>query len=88
MEDEPSKKQWDYQIDEDDGIAVLDGQSVDKNQVGTFCKQLMQVRPTTALIGSSENEDTLPYPELFDRSERTFAATFAKYGDLSYFTPV
>lgn len=66
----------------------MDGQSVDKNQVGTFCKQLMQVRPTTALIGSAENEDTLPYPELFDRSERTFAATFAKYGDLSYFTPV
>lgn len=30
----------------------------------------------------------MPYPELFDRSERTFAATFAKYGDLSYFTPV
>ena len=32
--------------------------------------------------------DTLPYPELFDRSERTFAATFAKFRDLSYFTPV
>lgn len=30
----------------------------------------------------------LPYPELFDRSERTFAATFAQFGDLSYFTPV
>jgi hypothetical protein len=48
----------------------------------------MQVRPTTALIGSVENEDTLPYPELFDRSERTFAATFAKYGNLNYYTPV
>jgi hypothetical protein len=41
MEEEPSKKQWDYLPDEDDGIAVLDGNSVDKNQVGTFCKQLM-----------------------------------------------
>lgn len=29
-----------------------------------------------------------PYPELFDRSERTFAATFAKFGDLNYYTPV
>lgn len=46
-------------------------------------------RPTTALIGSTDGiHDNLPYPELFDRSERTFAATFAKYGDLSYFTPV
>lgn len=33
-------------------------------------------------------EDKLPYPELFDRTERTFAATFAKFGDLSYFTPI
>ena len=33
-------------------------------------------------------DDTMPFPELFDRSERTFAATFARYGDLSYFTPV
>ena len=33
-------------------------------------------------------DDNLPYPELFDRSERTFAATFAKFRDLSYFTPV
>lgn len=24
----------------------------------------------------------MPYPELFDRSGRTFAATFAKFGDL------
>ena len=30
----------------------------------------------------------MPFPELFDRSERTYAATFARYGDLSYFTPV
>lgn len=30
----------------------------------------------------------MPYPELFDRSLRTFAATFAKFGDLSYYTPV
>lgn len=35
-----------------------------------------------------EVEDKLPYPELFDRTERTFAATFAKFGDLSYFTPI
>jgi hypothetical protein len=24
----------------------------------------------------------MPYPDLFDRSERTFTATFAKFGDL------
>jgi hypothetical protein len=30
----------------------------------------------------------LPYPELFDRSVRTLAATHAKFGDLSYYTPV
>ena len=40
----------------------------------------------TALL--KETDDKLPYPELFDRSERTFAATFAKFGDLSYFTPI
>jgi len=33
------------------------------------------------------NEEELPYPELFDRAERTLAATFAKVGDLNYFTP-
>jgi dynein heavy chain len=30
----------------------------------------------------------VPYPQLFDRSERTQAITFSKPGDLSYFTPV
>ena len=30
----------------------------------------------------------IPYAEIFDRSVRTYAATFAKFGDLSYFTPV
>ena len=60
----------------------------DEAQASNFCQQLMDARPTTALVGSQEPEDQLPYPELFDRSERTFAATFAKYGDLSYFTPV
>ena len=49
-----------------------------------FSKQIMQARPTTALIGNVDATDNLPYPELFDRSERTFSATFAKYGDLSY----
>lgn len=52
----------------------------------SFGKKLMSSRPTTAII--SESDSKLPYPELFDRTERTFAATFAKFGDLSYFTPV
>jgi len=46
----------------------------------------MQSVPTTALL--KDKDDKLPYPELFDRSERTFAATYAKFGDLSYFTPI
>lgn len=46
----------------------------------------MSSRPTTAYKKSKNYE--LPYPELFDRSERTYAATFAKYGDLSYYTPI
>jgi hypothetical protein len=64
----------------------------------------MDVRPTTSSMGNQKAssalasstklrwlvmiEDSMPYPELFDRSERTYAATFARYGDLSYFTPV
>jgi len=52
----------------------------------TFSQKIMNSRPTTA-YRKDKNFD-LPYPELFDRSERTFAATFAKYGDLSYYTPV
>lgn len=31
--------------------------------------------------------DELPYPEIFDRAERTIGATFSKIGDLNYFTP-
>jgi hypothetical protein len=38
-------------------------------------------------VGEGKVKD-LPYADLFDRSGRTFAATFAKFGDLSYYTPV
>ncbi|EGR32330.1 hypothetical protein IMG5_087930 [Ichthyophthirius multifiliis] len=30
----------------------------------------------------------IPYEDLFDRNERTIAATFAKFGDLGYYSPV
>ncbi len=30
----------------------------------------------------------IPYEELFDRNERTYCATFAKFGDLGYYAPV
>jgi len=30
----------------------------------------------------------IPYEEIFDRNERTLGATFAKFGDLSYYSPV
>ena len=52
----------------------------------SFSQRIMNSRPTTAY--KKEKNYDLPFPELFDRSERTFAATFAKYGDLSYYTPV
>lgn len=34
------------------------------------------------------NDIELPYEELFDRNERTIAATYAKFGDLGYYSPV
>lgn len=46
----------------------------------------MSSRPTTA-YRKDRNFD-LPFPELFDRAERTYAATFSKYGDLNYYTPM
>ncbi len=52
----------------------------------SFSQRIMTTRPQTAY--KKERNFDLPYPELFDRSERTFAATFAKYGDLSYYTPL
>lgn len=59
---------------------------LNEGPVDSFGQKLMTSRPTTALLRDSDSK--LPYPCLFDRSERTFAATFAKFGDLSYFTPV
>lgn len=34
------------------------------------------------------NDAELPFEELFDRNERTIAATFAKFGDLGYYSPL
>ena len=34
------------------------------------------------------NDVELPYEDLFDRNERTIAATYAKFGDLGYYSPV
>ena len=85
LQDEYSEEA--YLIDEVDDEQNITAQD-QTQQMSNFCQQLMEARPTTTLVGSQEPEDQLPFPELFDRSERTFAATFAKYGDLSYFTPV
>lgn len=46
-----------------------------------------QQKPCEVNILGDDN-DGLPYPDLFDRSERTFCATFSKQGDLTYFTPI
>jgi hypothetical protein len=56
------------------------------SQLESFSHKIMNSRPTTAYKKDKNYE--MPFPELFDRSERTFAATFDKYGDLSYYTPV
>ena len=63
-----------------------DGDELNAALRQSFGQKIMSSRPMTALL--KETDDKLPYPELFDRSERTFAATFAKFGDLSYFTPI
>lgn len=61
---------------------------------------LLQSRPISGMSAHSKqffnvfskftkfNEIELPYEELFDRNERTIAATFAKFGDLGYYAPV
>lgn len=60
----------------------------------------LQSRPLSALTASPEqffqtytkytnfSALDLPYEELFDRNERTIAATFAKFGDLGYYSPI
>lgn len=64
----------------------LDGDDLSAALARSFGEKIMATKPTTAFLKEADNK--LPYPPLFDRSERTFAATFAKFGDLSYFTPV
>jgi predicted PolB exonuclease-like 3'-5' exonuclease len=66
-----------YDMAHDDG--KLDGAE-------NFSHRIMKSRPATAY--KKERNFDLPFPELFDRSERTYAASFAKYGDLSYYTPI
>ncbi len=70
-----------YEVPEEDRFG---GQN--NMEIESFSQRIMNSRPTTAY--KKEKNIDLPFPELFDRSERTFAATFAKYGDLSYYTPV
>lgn len=57
------------------------------DEVVTFAKTILEVKPTGVKEFDYKLGQDLPYPDLFDRSERTIAATFAKYGDLTYFTP-
>lgn len=53
-----------------------------------FSRKIMNSQPTTASIFKQDRDFNLPYPDLFDRTERTFAACYAKFGNLSYFTAV
>jgi hypothetical protein len=75
--------------EEEDEYIELDDQDLNRKEqdVESFSQRIMSSRPTTALK-KDKTVHELPYPELFDRSERTFAATFAKFGDLSYYTPI
>lgn len=59
-----------------------------QNDERKFSNNIMKSRPTTASIFKKDKDFNLPYPELFDRTERTFASCFAKFGNLSYFTAV
>jgi len=97
--DNEGNLEGDMNIEEDSDMYEDDGgEDPQDENLGIFCKQIMGVRPTTSTLTREANdvplrqltvvEDSMPFPELFDRSERTFAATFARYGDLSYFTPV
>ena len=53
-----------------------------------FWENVMKSQPTTSTIFKRDKDFDLPYPELFDRTERTIAAWYAKFGNLSYFTAV
>ena len=68
-----------YEMNENERIAMA-------LETESFGQRIMSSRPTTAY--KKDRNFEMPFPELFDRSERTYAATFAKYGDLSYYTPV
>jgi hypothetical protein len=63
-------------------------QNEEKHTLQKFSDNIMKSRPTTASIFKKDKDFNLPYPELFDRTERTFASCFAKFGNLSYFTAV
>ena len=39
-----------------------------------YCENIMRSQPTTTTIFKRDKEFDLPYPELFDRTERTIAA--------------
>jgi len=58
------------------------------NERRKFSARIMESQPTTSSIFKKDKDFNLPYPELFDRTERTFAACYAKFGNLSYFTAV
>ena len=53
-----------------------------------FCDKIMNTQPTPATVFNQDQDFEFPYPELFDRTERTIAACYAKFGNLSYFTAV
>ncbi len=59
------------------GKRPLSGKSVGAE---TFFKEFKKFTQLNAL--------EIPYEELFDRNERTYTATFAKFGDLGYYAPV
>jgi len=59
-----------------------------QNEQNKISQRIMQSQPTTTSVFQQDRDFNLPYPDLFDRTERTFAACYAKFGNLSYFTAV
>ena len=52
-----------------------------------FVKVTAPINAINRIIPANKKNKELAYPELFDRSERTIAATFGRIGDLNYHTP-
>ena len=61
------------EVDDEQNDTIYEPPDID-----VFAQGIMQSKAVTDDVARQDLEDQIPYPELFDRYERTFAATFAK----------